>query len=386
MKLKCQPDDFLVEELTSFPHGEGPFALYRLTKRSLGTPEAVDAILQRWKIPRRTISYGGLKDKHAVTTQYLTIHHGPRRGLKQTNLELVYVGQAKRPFSPQDISGNHFQIVVRDLHAAEVERAQQSLQEVRRYGLPNYFDEQRFGSLGLSGEFAARAWCLGNHERTLWLMLADANEHDRPADRKQKQLLREKWGQWAELRRALGGSPARDVVNYLADRSADFRGAIAHVRVDLRSLYLAAFQSFLWNRVLSEFLRREAGDEVFDVELGPDKVAFFHALPEQRAAELQAVQVPLPSAREKLPDGPLKTLYDQTLSALGLEMRMLRVKYPRDSFFSRGQRAAICSPLELHAEPGPDELYAAKRKLSLSFELPRGSYATILVKRLFPTN
>ncbi|MBC7815791.1 MAG: hypothetical protein IAG10_02705 [Planctomycetaceae bacterium] len=48
MKLKCLPEDFRVTELTDrATNGRGPFALYRLTKQSLGTPEAIDAILRR---------------------------------------------------------------------------------------------------------------------------------------------------------------------------------------------------------------------------------------------------------------------------------------------------------------------------------------------------
>ncbi len=65
-----------------------------------------------------------------------------------------------------------------------------------------------------------------------------------------------------------------------------------------------------------------------------------------------------------------------------LELKDLRVRYPRDSFFSKGLRAAVI-PLETLAySTSPDELEPSRHKLSLSFQLPRGSYATILVKRL----
>jgi tRNA pseudouridine13 synthase len=57
MKVKRLPEDFRVEELTDVrPGPAGEFALYRLTKSGLGTPEAVDAILRRWKLPRRRFS------------------------------------------------------------------------------------------------------------------------------------------------------------------------------------------------------------------------------------------------------------------------------------------------------------------------------------------
>ena len=73
MKLRRLPEDFQVEELTDLVPQHGPFALYRLTKTSIGTPEAISAIVERWNLQRKRISYGGLKDRHAVTTQHLTI-------------------------------------------------------------------------------------------------------------------------------------------------------------------------------------------------------------------------------------------------------------------------------------------------------------------------
>ncbi len=56
---------------------EGRYTLYRLTKRGLGTIEAIEAICRRWNLSSRQVSYGGLKDRHAVTIQYLTILEGP---------------------------------------------------------------------------------------------------------------------------------------------------------------------------------------------------------------------------------------------------------------------------------------------------------------------
>ena len=80
MKLKCQPEDFRVEELPlTSPAGGGRYTFYRLTKRNIGTIEAVEAICRRWNLAGRRVSYGGLKDRHAVTIQYLTIADGPAK-------------------------------------------------------------------------------------------------------------------------------------------------------------------------------------------------------------------------------------------------------------------------------------------------------------------
>lgn len=415
LKIKCLPDDFRVAELTDFEAAGGAFALYRLSKRSLGTPEAIDEIVRGWRVPRQRVSYGGLKDRHAITQQYVTVRNGPRRNLSERNLELCYLGQCDRPFTPHDISGNRFTIVVRDLSEPQVAAAQAALAETARDGLPNYFDDQRFGSVGASGEFIARAWCRGDFERALWLALADPRPDDRADDRQQKRTLRENWGRWTECKAALTRSHRRSIVTYLADREhrtedrgqksevggqgagdgnqeamsgrselrSDFRGAFARLKVDLRGLYLAAFQSFLWNRMLASFLRRNvAAERLVDVPLKLDPLPFFTGLDPSERERLHSVELPLPSARLHLEEGPMLSLIREVLADVQLELRELRVKYPRDSFFSKGSRAAVMSVRNLTHESAGDEVYPGRRKLTLAFDLPRGSYATILIKRL----
>lgn len=388
MKLKCLPEDFRVEELTSVRAEKGPFSLYRLEKQSIGTPEAVSAVSTRWQIHRRRISYGGLKDKHAVTVQYLTIHQGPRKDLQQKSFTLNYIGQVSEPFTSAQIEGNRFTLVLRDMHADDTEYAQSAIKDVSRCGLPNYFDDQRFGSLGVSGEWIGKAWCLGDYQRALWLALADPHFHDASDEKQQKQILRDLWDLWPKCKQALGRSHRRSIVTYLADKvesgkTADYRGAFARISVDLRGLYLSAYQSALWNRLLTRAIAvRSAEFSVLPFELISGRCLFPRDLTPQQADELKQLELPLPSARIDRPEGPIGDLLDGVLAEEKMELRQLRVKYPRDSFFSRGQRAAMISPQNLTSSVQADERYNGRCRLTLSFDLPRGSYATILVKRL----
>jgi tRNA pseudouridine13 synthase len=386
MKLRRLPEDFDVEELTNVSADGGQFALYRLTKQSLGTPEAVAAVLERWKLPRASLSYGGLKDRHAVTRQHVTILRGPRRGLEQQHLKLDYLGQTAAPFTPRDIIGNRFAIVLRDLTEGELTEAQAALRGIETDGVPNYFDDQRFGSRGESGEFVARPWCLGDYERALWLALADPTPHDRPADREEKRILREHWGRWDECRGLLAKSGDRSVaaiVAFLAGRPRDFRGALTRISVDLRGLYLAAFQSALWNRMLATLLRETCReDQLAEIGVGEEPLPFPRQLDEAQREALHQARLPLPTARSRHEAGPYAALMQRVVAAEGLELRQLRVKYPRDSFFSKGQRAAMVVPSALTASAEADELYRGRQKLRLRFDLPRGSYATIVLKQV----
>jgi tRNA pseudouridine13 synthase len=387
LKLKRQPEDFQVEELTEFRTDGGPFAFYRLSKRSIGTPETIEEILRRWKLPRDRVSYGGLKDKHALTTQFVTIFQGPRRDLREHAFEMIYVGQASQPFTPQHISGNKFLVTLRSLQPDAVKQVLEALEFVRQDGIPNYFDDQRFGSVGFSGEFVAQPWCLGNYERTVWLALADANEHDRPDERAEKQALRDHWGDWQTCKKKLRPSNRRSIITFLADRPDDFRGAVGRLRVDLRGIYLAAFQSAMWNRLLAAWIAADCRPEQLvpvALKLGP--VPFFQSLDDAQRMRLQGAYLPLPSARIKLEPGPVATIMDDILKDVGLELRQVRVKYPRDSFFSKGERKAVIPLNTIDHLLAPDDLDSGRQKIRLSFELPRGSYATILVKRLTELN
>ena len=383
MKLKRRPEDFRVEELADFPASGGRFALYRLSKRSMGTPEVIAAVVRRWNIPRRRISYGGLKDRHALTQQFVTIEGGPRQNLKQSSFDLAYLGQAPRPFASRDIEANRFQIVMRDMSRESLTQAKAALDRIRTDGLPNYFDDQRFGSLGESSEFVARAWCAGDFERALWLALADPNEHDRPEDRAQKELLRAHWKDWAALKAKLERSTLRSLVTYLVDHPADFRGAFARINADLRSLFLSAFQSFLWNKILAALLQDHVPpNDLRPVTLKAGTVLFPITLPEAKRTELAAARIPLPSARAGVAEPAMRSRIDRVLAAEGLELRALRIKHPRENFFSKGDRAALVSPAKLRFDADADDLYPGRHKLQLAFTLPRGAYATILVKRV----
>ena len=390
MKLKRIPEDFQVDELSQVTSTSGPFALYQLTKQSIGTLEVINMVVDRWKIPRRRISYGGLKDKHALTTQFVTVHHGPKKPLTQRSFELEYLGQVSRAFVPADIDGNRFTITLRDMTVEEVERAETAAVDVRCDGVPNYFDDQRFGSLGSSGEWIAKPWCLGDWERTLWLALADPHRDDRSDDKKQKAILRDHWGRWCECKQALSRSHRRSIVTFLADKEAagkliDFRGAFCNLNIDLRGLYLSAFQSALWNRMLTRRLKENAAPTSvipFELKSGPACfVSAFSSSSDSEAVPLEE-EFPLPSARGKLEEGPTLDLLNAVVAEEGLEKRQLRVKYPRDSFFSKSSRKTIIAVPDLEFEFSDDDLYPKHKKVRLTFDLPRGSYATILIKRL----
>jgi tRNA pseudouridine13 synthase len=384
MKLKCQPEDFRVEELPVVsPSDAGRFTFYRLTKRDIGTIEAVEVICRRWNLAARRVSYGGLKDRHAATIQYLTITDGPARSITTPNVELEPLGRLTHPYGPQNFRGNRFHLVLRDMAEGEVMRASSEIASLSTDGLPNYFDDQRFGSVGYSGDFIAHAWLVGNHERALELALVEANPFDRSSVKAQKAILRAHWGQWAEAKALLERSSTRSIVTYLVDHPTDFRGAFARLRREFRTLYFSAFQSHLWNLMLARWIERSTTPlQRVGIALKAGTFPFPRRLSSEQALALSESPLPLPSSREPLPAGALGEVIQEVLKEFQLEWTNLRVKHLKDVFFSKGSRACLTFPENLTIATIDDELHRGRRGMRLSFELGKGSYATIMVKRI----
>ncbi len=383
LKIKRLREDFVVNEVSNFEISSGQFAVYRLDKEGIGTPEAINEILRSWNLPRHAIAYGGLRDRHAVTSQTITIHRGPKQALNQRSFTLAYIGQAPREFRAADIAANQFTIALRNLQPDQAERMLASL-PVAATGVPNYFDDQRFGSLGESRQFVAHPWCLGDYERTLFLAIAEANVHDAPREREQKALLRNFWGNWKTCKDKLDRSHRRSIVTYLLDHPTDFRRAVALLRIDLRSLYVAAFQSQLWNELVGRLWQLELGnDTVMQLEGAGGPLVFPKLYHSETAAKFRDMSVPLPSARQHQWPGQTLTLLEQVLERYGMQPNQIRLKFPRDTFFSKGQRRVLLVPINLVGKVSQDELETQDRcKLSIEFSLERGCYATMLLKWL----
>ena len=315
--------------------------------------------------------------------QYLTVFDGPAASIDRPGLTLEHLGRLNHPYRAAHFRGNRFELVIRDLSRDAARPALDLARSIEADGLPNYFDDQRFGSVGYSGEFIAHAWLKGNAERALELALAEANPSDRSAAKAEKAVLRECWGRWAEAKARLDRSSARSIVTYLVDHPADFRGAFARMRRELRTLYFSAFQSHLWNMILARSIERETRiEQRILIGLKGGDYPFPVGLERDQKRSLMNSPIPLPSSRTPLPPGPLGEAIEEVLAGFQLPWPELKVRHLKDVFFSKGSRPALLFPANLDASLLDDLLHPGKRALKLSFELGKGSYATIMVKRL----
>ncbi len=170
------------------------------------------------------------------------------------------------------------------------------------------------------------------------MAIAEPNQHDRPREREQKEILRQHWGDWMACKDQLDRSHRRSIVTYLCDHPTDFRRAIGLVRIDLRSIYVAAFQSYLWNRWLSSVFQSLLPTERLDwLDSRCGRLAVPLEIDASLALELREMELPLPSARIREWPTKWKGLLDQLLEELEMTTSEIRLKYPRDTFFSKGR-------------------------------------------------
>jgi tRNA pseudouridine13 synthase len=383
VKVKQVPSDFVVEERASVrPADQGKFAVYLLRKRDIGTLEALRAVRRAWRVPARVVGFGGLKDRHADTVQWVTIPRGPRRNLEQPAFRLTYEGASDVPMSRRAIEGNRFRVRLRDLSPADAKRLAERFEAAREHGIPAYFDDQRFGSLRGGGGFAALHLLRGDAESALRAVIASPAREDRKQVRERKKAIRDAWSRLETVLPRLGGSPMRAPVLHLVRRPGDFVGALAAVDREERRLLSSAYASAVWNRAVAA---RVAG-----LVPASDRIAIGGAVaplpfPRDFAAirPFDGAVLPLPAPGAEADDPAWQEALEAALAEDRLALDALVFPEGLGLELRPTKRPVVFRPTDATASPpAPDELNPGRVSLDLAFDLERGLYATILLKRI----
>ncbi len=148
--LRAEPADFQVDEMLGFePDGEGEHALLQIRKTGLNTEDAVRRIARHAGIKPRDLGYCGLKDRHAVTTQWISVGLAGKpepewSDLNDGQLQVISASRHRRKLKRGIARGNRFRIRIADLQG-DRELADERLKQITARGVPNYFGDQRFG-------------------------------------------------------------------------------------------------------------------------------------------------------------------------------------------------------------------------------------------------
>jgi tRNA pseudouridine13 synthase len=147
--IKREPEDFEVEEIPAYePCGQGAFLYLWLEKRDCGAEYFVRQVARRLELPPEEVGTAGMKDRRAVTRQWVSVPASAEAKLLQLDgdgIRLVRVSRHSNKLKPGHLHGNRFRIRVRDVDLSAVSHLDDLLKRLRETGIANFYGPQRFG-------------------------------------------------------------------------------------------------------------------------------------------------------------------------------------------------------------------------------------------------
>jgi tRNA pseudouridine13 synthase len=141
--------DFIVDEVPAKEFSDkGNYLILRIKKEFMSTWELLSHIADKLGIDEHKIGYAGLKDKKATTTQYISIPLMKTQLLKpinNKNVKILSTHRHHKKLSIGDLKGNRFKITLKDVKEEDLPMIYQTLSQIQKNGMPNYFGYQRFG-------------------------------------------------------------------------------------------------------------------------------------------------------------------------------------------------------------------------------------------------
>ncbi|ODS41948.1 MAG: tRNA pseudouridine(13) synthase TruD [Candidatus Altiarchaeales archaeon IMC4] len=385
MKLRQKIEDFRVEEVGTFGlQDTGKYKLYLLEKRGLESFALLSYLSKENRIPRNSFGFAGLKDKYAVTRQYLTVPSQYEiKTLNERNFNITLLGFVKSAVKIGDSAGNRFEITARDIKGEDLQEIDERASSLKTVGVPNYFDSQRFGSV-VKNKFIARSIVKKDYEEAVRLFLTGYARREKAGIKHEKIHISKNWDNVSNL----------NIKNLLFARIIDeykktgsWLCAYKRIPCNLREMFALAYQSYLWNECVKLVLKcalnekkiygveYNLGELLFYNDIGPDELK---KIPETFKTICLGVK---PSEFEE-------KIINEVLSREGVTIDDFDIKKETEMFFGVYERNTIVTPADFKISPPEvDELNdngKNKRfKLAVNFTLPKGCYATVVTKRIF---
>lgn len=397
-RLKAEPEDFIVREISDRPEPKenGKYVIAEVTTRNWETNRLVRLMSRDLCISREKIGFAGTKDKRAITTQLMSFECSMDKvaniGLKDITIENAYLG--KRSIKIGDLIGNDFVIRVKecDMPSDKIPASMEETKNVilKNGGFPNYFGVQRFGVIRpvthKVGEYIVR----GDLEGAVRCYLsAPSPLEDEDIISARKELAER--DDWNELIKIMpdGLGFEKTIVNHLINNPEDWAGSIEELPRNLQMMFVHAYQSYLFNIMLSERMARDmplnapvVGDIVIPTDGNGIPLHEDPVITTSRNIDLVTRQVRNGRAFVTI------TLYgsDSVLAdgEMGeIERSVIGSEKLKDSDFivpglphcsSKGNRREVLCPLKKMDVSAEEDGY------SVAFSLPKGNYATCLMR------
>ncbi|MEM7234946.1 MAG: tRNA pseudouridine(13) synthase TruD [Planctomycetota bacterium] len=384
--IKARLEDFIVGEVPLYePCGEGEHAYLEIEKRDLSTFEAVERLAKALRKDPRDFGFAGMKDRKGITRQYISISGvDPKRAreLDLSQIQIRSVTLHRNKLRVGHLRGNRFFIRVHGVKATP-EQVDAVLSRLESGGMPNYYGPQRFGVRG-EAHAIGKSLLQGDSQAATAAILGRPSDVENNPDVVSSRYLFEQY-RWAEALRRIPISyrDERRMLQYLLLKGEDYQGAVKGIRHNVFKLYLSAFQAHIFNTVLERRLAKN-GEKLEEFVLGD--VAFLHRNGALFTVENVEELKERAESFEISPSGPIigsKMLGPGPGLAHEIESEVLAAEnLASESYKVLDSHQLMGSRRPLRVKPEELEWELDGEDLKLTFFLPRGSYATTLLREL----
>lgn len=362
-EIKEQVNDFIVEELASHETEEdGDHLIVKLRKQNMTTMEAISKLSNMLHISKNRIGYAGNKDKRAVTEQYISIQGVTQEDVNQVftdEFELEVVGRNGH-IGLGNLDANRFEIAIRQLNlpAEDLRDRTSGIVKEMEAKFPNYFGKQRFGSPRPITHQVGRLILQEKYEEAVWTYIAKPYDQEYKSIRKIRQEL---WDT-REVEDAAEKFPEqyryeKALLYHLTKNPGDYKGAIKRLPDGLQQLFIHAYQSWVFNRVLSQLVEQDWYEPEYEI--------------------------PLVGYKTDLKDGKPENMIEEILEEENVSQEDFRLQNFPDLRSKGAYRRAFADFRNFSLlEVEEDDLNMNMNKMSVKFDLPKGAYATVFLREI----
>ena len=389
--IRSSPEDFVVQEIlldgskahvkpegTSIPQGRGRYLVCTLVKRRWDTLLAVKAVTKQLGLERERISFAGMKDANALTAQHISISRIMPEQILPVKIKGVTLYPLK--FSNEKITslllaGNAFKIVIKEiaLSPAEIEERMGKIsRELEHFGgVPNYFGHQRFGTRRAITHLVGKHIVKGDWETAALTFLAKPSEFEHPDSK----LARDELWKTRDCTQAFLNFPyqlkhEKVMLAHLSKHPKDYVGAFHRLPKRLCQLFVNAYQSFLFNKFVSERIKK--GMPLNRIEKGEYTL---------QAVKHDCLALPIVGYKQSLSHGNQGEIEEKILEEENITPEQFQISdMPRISAGGGLRRALLSIEDFTVTKPTKDSVNPAMHQIELGFTLNKGSYATVVLR------
>ena len=388
------------------------FSLY---KENMETAEAIGQLANKCRSMEKYFGFAGTKDRRGRTVQRVSVSMVSAKQILGAakhihKLEVGSFSYNKTEIRLGDLSGNRFELVVRNVEANKDDLVP-VMRSLSERGFINYFGTQRFGTQGIPTHSIGKELIMGRYSEAVDLILKPRDSESNEAFRKCRQIWSEERDASKALQILKSNRKDRTIEGKLLfglskSHKNDVVGALESLPRPQRLLYCHAYQSYIWNKVVSKRIKNHGlkvlkGDLVFKKkdadQISESKEDLVETVEDQANYTIQDVLIPIPGTKVKFPDNEVKTWFNEFLAEddMSLESFDSSVK---DYRLPGDYRAMVVLPgdvnwsLVSHEDPLQDLIPSDKDALenkagtSLSLGNELGKYSSLILKFSLPSS